>query len=202
MATIQCSGCGNRIIQKGEKCPHCGEPVPLDETIILKNKEPKKEESLISCSTCGKNISKNADKCPHCGEPVPKKNIAGVWNMVLLIIVTGWVFSVIYKDDKKSTPLATSTTYSKPITLKKEKRNTLKGGYFACTTEDLYDEIISAAVDNDNLAVGHLLTKGCVLTKAGVRMSIIDIGFMKSKIRAYIEGESIVVYTSTENVYY
>jgi len=88
MSTIQCQGCGKRIMQKGEKCPHCGEPIPQDSTIpkspegskyIHKYLEKKTEEEiipddsgpiLIDCKACGKAISKNAVSCPHCGEPV------------------------------------------------------------------------------------------------------------------------------------
>ena len=91
MSTIQCQGCGKRIIQKGEKCPHCGEPIPQDNASLKttnasmhvhKHLEEKSEKEVVSddngsmlieCKACGKSISKNAMSCPHCGEPLSHK---------------------------------------------------------------------------------------------------------------------------------
>lgn len=86
MATIQCQGCKKRIIQKGEKCPHCGEPIPYIETPKNLSKHTTKIEKkentqteipentedtkLIKCRACDQMISKNAVSCPHCGEPL------------------------------------------------------------------------------------------------------------------------------------
>lgn len=79
MSTIQCKGCGKRIILKGERCPHCGEPILQENTSlqslnrvnhIHKTPEEKEESSLITCPVCSKHISKNALSCPHCGEPM------------------------------------------------------------------------------------------------------------------------------------
>ncbi len=77
----------------------------------------------------------------------------------------------------------------------------LKGGYFACTTEALFDEIVMNARKKDTLAVGVLLSKGCVLTKKGVRFSLIShASFGVVKIRAYSGTDSIIVYTNFENI--
>lgn len=79
MSTIQCKGCGKRIIQKGEKCPHCGKPIPLNTSTLLrpnisKNKKKIITPDLIPCITCGKDISKNALNCPHCKASQGKVN--------------------------------------------------------------------------------------------------------------------------------
>ena len=205
MATIQCLGCGKRIIERGEKCPHCDTPingVPVD----TKTKDSKK---LTTCPACESPISKNAVSCPHCGEPIkkpktiyadiPEKKKTSKWTWFFLILFI--LYAVGSVDSKKTTSThhSSSNTPTKP---KKVQRKTLKGGYFACTSEELFDEIITASVNKDNLAIGHLLSKGCVLTKSGVRISVIDFGFGTSKIRAYTGDESIILYTNTENIYY
>lgn len=86
MSTIQCQGCGKRIIDRGENCPHCGNPIHQDnnlsknlkelrsqinndENLDQKNQEAPQENMLITCKACGEKISKNAFSCPHCGEP-------------------------------------------------------------------------------------------------------------------------------------
>ncbi len=157
--------------------------------------------SLIQCKTCGKQVSQNASSCPHCGEPVPKKSPskgkAILYSLAILYGVTFIMWSTksgYYAEDHSSQKQDNYTN------TKKEDRNTLKGGYFACTTDELFDEITMASVKKDKLAIGHLLSRGCVLTKEGVRFSIIDFGFATTKIRAYDGTDSIILYTNTENI--
>ncbi len=91
------------------------------------------------------------------------------------------------------------TRIAKP---QKQVRKSLKGGYFACTTESRFDEIITAAMNKDTLQVGTLLSNGCVMTKGGVRASVVDLGIGTTKIRAYNGTDSILLYTNTENIRY
>ena len=158
--------------------------------------------SLIQCKECGKQISKNAEKCPYCGEPVPKKKKTSMWTWLLILLFIGYVLGEV--ESRKTETPSSSVSYTKPVKPQKERRTTLKGGYFACTSKALFDEIITAAVNKDKLAMGHLLSKGCVLTKSGVKMSIIDLDIFSgtTKIRAYTGGNSVILYTNTENVYY
>ena len=83
MATMQCTGCGKRIIQKGDKCPHCDTPLDAPRTPSEKyNKELKNKAKLTTCPACNEPISKNATSCPHCGEPLISDNaFLGVSNI-------------------------------------------------------------------------------------------------------------------------
>ncbi len=216
MSTVQCKKCGKRISLKEKECPHCGEPVPHSTATDaphkpsklkrteerykqIRGEQPKQDENLTDCKACGEKISKNASTCPHCGEPVPKKKKTSMWTWLLILMIIGYVAG---NKDRGETSTSTSSSYSKTSKPKKERKKTLKGGYFACTSEALFDEIITAAVNKDDLAVGHLLSRGCVLTKKGVRFSIIDLGIGTTKIRAYNGADSVILYTNTENVYY
>ncbi len=167
--------------------------------------------SLIQCKECGKRISKKSEVCPYCGEPVPKQKTQSGWKTILYIVgifygITFilWVTKSGFYSEESRINRQVETNVKEVHKPQKERRITLKGGYFACTTEALFDEIITAAVNKDNLAIGHLMSKGCVLTKKGVRISIIDLGIFSgiTKIRAYGGNNSIVMYTNTENVYY
>ncbi len=157
--------------------------------------------SLIKCKECGKSISKNAEVCPYCGEPLPKKKKTSLWIWLIILMIIGYVAG---DKNKGETVAGTTNSYSKTSEPKKERRSTLKGGYFACTSEALFDEIITAAVNKDKTAMKHLVSKGCVLTERGVKMSIIDLGIFSgtTKIRAYNGASSVILYTNTENVYY
>ena len=68
----------------------------------------------------------------------------------------------------------------------------LKGGYVACLSEDLFDQYITAAVKEDKLALQYLLKNGCIITKTGIQVSVLDITWGTAKIRVYI-GDSAVV---------
>ena len=199
MATIQCKNCGKRISEKAEACPHCEESTLHSPTQkpskIKQKKEPIKSSLLVTCNACGKEVSKNAETCLHCGEPIPKKKKTSLWTWFALLLFIGFIAGGV--GNKKTAEERTAKTEPK-----KEKRDTLKGGYFACTSEALFDEIITASVSKNNLAISHLLSKGCVLTKKGVNVLVIDLGFGTSKIRAFIDNDSIILYTNTENIYY
>ena len=98
---------------------------------------------------------------------------------------------------------ASETVVHKAPAQETKLRKTLKGGYFACVSEALFDEISMAGANQDTLQIGTLLEKGCVLTKAGVRFSYIEgAGLGVAKIRAYTDDGSVILYTNHENVWY
>ena len=92
----------------------------------------------------------------------------------------------------------------KTYTYKKEKRRVLQGGYFACNSKDLFGEIVDAYTKKDQNAIDYLLKNGCIITRSGVEISILKMSLIngRSKVRVYIEGDAVTLYTSTENVYY
>lgn len=77
----------------------------------------------------------------------------------------------------------------------------LKGGYGACLTEDLFDQLTSAAVKKDERAWDYLLKNGCIITKAGIPVSVLDTTWTgRVKVRAYVGDQAIVLWTNIENI--
>lgn len=78
---------------------------------------------------------------------------------------------------------------------------TLKGGYGACLSEELFDQFISASVKKDEQAFQYLLKNGCIITKAGINVSVLDRTWTgTSKIRAYVGNNAVVLWTNNENI--
>ena len=78
---------------------------------------------------------------------------------------------------------------------------TLKGGYAACVSEDLWDQFGTAAAKNDERGMKCLLGKGCIITKAGIEISVLDRTWTGTmKVRAYVGDEAIILWTNTENL--
>ena len=215
MATIQCPHCGKRVSESAMFCPHCESPLKtvkrakltLKERYVFQKEKRETEENsnIIKCGACGVDVSKQATACPHCGHPVPKPKPPSKWGIFLTIMVVLYGIGLLSGSSNKSNTSSKSTktyTSSKVNKPEKKRRTTLKGGYFACTSESLFSEMTSAVVAKDNYAIGHLMAKGCVLTKEGVRFSIIDLGIFSgvTKIRAYTDDNSIIMYTNTENI--
>ena len=79
---------------------------------------------------------------------------------------------------------------------------TLKGGYGACLSEDLSDQFISAAVKKDERALQYLLENACIVTKAGIQVSVLDRTWTgKAKVRAYVGDNAVILWTHIENIY-
>jgi len=78
---------------------------------------------------------------------------------------------------------------------------TLKGGYGACVSADLFDQFISASVKNDVRAFNYLFKNGCLITRGGINVSVLDNTWTGvAKVRAYSGDVSIVLWTNTENI--
>jgi len=78
---------------------------------------------------------------------------------------------------------------------------TFKGGYGACLSEDLFDQFISASVKKDEQAFQYLLKNGCIITKAGIQVSVLDRTWTgTAKVRAYVGDSAVVLWTNTENI--
>ena len=151
--------------------------------------------ALIKCKECGHEISKKAKECPNCGAPrrrPPKQYSLG---KLIIVILLGWfiyaVFTADYSGTSKSpTSGAASGTEA-----------TLKGDYMACVSEELFDQIISAIRQNDRRAVDYLLEHGCIITKAGFPVSLIDSTWTgKARVRAYTGDDSIILWAPIEAI--
>lgn len=78
---------------------------------------------------------------------------------------------------------------------------TLKGGYGACVSEDLFDQFTSSMAKKDERAFQYLIKNGCFITKAGVNVSVIDRGWTGvAKVRAYAGDKALVLWTNVENI--
>ena len=69
--------------------------------------------------------------------------------------------------------------------------------YVGCLSEETLDEFITAAVEKDMRHMEALLGVVCLSIK-GVDFSIIDRGWLTSKIRVYAGGSSLVLYVPAE----
>ena len=77
---------------------------------------------------------------------------------------------------------------------------TFVGGYPACITEEMLDEFISAHINKDQQALEYLMSHGCVLAKPGIRISVVDGSWTVSKVRAYVDDTSFILWTPNENI--
>lgn len=81
------------------------------------------------------------------------------------------------------------------------RAETTKGGYAACLTEDLLDQITQAAVRKDRRGLEYLLKHGCVVMKAGIPVSILKKTWTGTvKMRAYIGNDALILWTVNENI--
>lgn len=78
--------------------------------------------------------------------------------------------------------------------------SSLKGGYPACLTEDLFDQIVKASVKKDKRGWNYLLKNGCIITKAGIPISVLKTSWGTAKVRAYVGDTSIILWTNIENI--
>jgi len=79
--------------------------------------------------------------------------------------------------------------------------DSLKGGYGACISEELFDQLTTAAVKKDERAWNYLMNNGCLIPKAGIPITILDTTWTgTAKVRAYVGDQAIILWTNTENV--
>ncbi len=78
--------------------------------------------------------------------------------------------------------------------------DTTRGGYVGCISENLYDQFNDASVKKDMNAVNYLLKHGCMGTKAGLKISVLDKSWETAKIRVYVGNNSIILWTSRKNI--
>ena len=79
--------------------------------------------------------------------------------------------------------------------------DSLKSGIGACVSEDLYKQFINAAIKKDENAWNYLLKNGCVITAAGISVTVLDSTWTGlSKVRAYVDDQAVTLWTDRENV--
>ena len=75
----------------------------------------------------------------------------------------------------------------------------IQGDYVGCVTRQALDEFITAATRDDHRQMGALLGSVCV-NMNGLPYSIVRRGFVRSEVRVYASGSSIVLFTVSEAV--
>lgn len=71
-----------------------------------------------------------------------------------------------------------------------------KGGHAACLTKELYDQFLDAAAQKDRRAGEYLLDNGCLILRAGLPASVLDLGFMGwAEVRIYTDEGAVTLFT-------
>lgn len=80
--------------------------------------------------------------------------------------------------------------------------DTLKGGYPACVTEDLFNRISAAAAQHDYQVMEFLLQSGCFNTLKGQRVTLLDTKVWSGSARISIQGETraFILWTDAGNI--
>lgn len=77
----------------------------------------------------------------------------------------------------------------------------LKGGYPACLSEDLFDQMMQAIVTHDQAGQTWLLKNGCIVPAAGLQASLLKRASLgKIQIRVYSDTHAFVLWTNSENL--
>lgn len=78
--------------------------------------------------------------------------------------------------------------------------DTLKGGWPACQTKDLFDEWVTVDVAKDQRGRDHLMNNGCMITGAGLPVTVLEDRWGRAKVRVYVGDDSLVIWTYSENI--
>lgn len=80
-----------------------------------------------------------------------------------------------------------------------QQREFKGGSYVACISEDLLDQFVDAAVQEDSRAMNFLLSNGCFAPRAGIPVSVIDSTWTGTvHVRAYVGDQAIELWTIRE----
>ncbi len=146
------------------------------------------------CKTCQKTVNKKDKICPHCGEKYPGIDIAARKKGCLFFLAG---FSLFILFIIMIAPSEKNIKQTEP----EGRPNTLKGGYIGCLSEDLFDQMSQAKVREDARGIQYLLENGCIITRSGIDISVIDTSWSGvTKVRAYVGDETFILWTNTENV--
>jgi len=105
------------------------------------------------------------------------------------------------KKDEVKVAVKKEVIKKEPIAKVAPLKNTLKGGYVACISAELFDQVTTFSVNKDYKGIDYLMKHGCILTKKGIEFSLIDRSFTgTAKIRVYSNDESFILWTNNENL--
>tara|TARA_R110002051_G_scaffold21191_3_gene56562 strand:+ start:5713 stop:6012 length:300 start_codon:yes stop_codon:yes gene_type:complete len=73
----------------------------------------------------------------------------------------------------------------------------IRGAYVGCLTKQALDEFIGAAVKKDERHMAALMNRQCFAIE-GREFSVVKAGFIKSQIRVYAGGDSVLLWVPSE----
>lgn len=78
----------------------------------------------------------------------------------------------------------------------------LNSGYVGCISKEALDEFTQAAVRKDERGMKYLIGKKCLFTAqlTSADMSILDRGFVTSKVRVYMGNDALELFVPSEAV--
>jgi hypothetical protein len=76
---------------------------------------------------------------------------------------------------------------------------TIRGHFVGCDSEASLDEFITAASNNDTRQMQALTGSSCIGIR-GLEYSVVDRGWLTSKIRVYGNGSSAILWTVSEAI--
>jgi hypothetical protein len=126
----------------------------------------------------------------------------GLWTGgILLLSLIGSIVTPPEKEENKQ-PIKKEVVKSPKVIKVVTEKNTLKGGYGACISEDYFDQFAMAYVNKDNNGVNYLLkNEKCIITKSGLKFSLLDRSFTgTAKIRVYVGNDAFILWTYNENL--
>lgn len=80
--------------------------------------------------------------------------------------------------------------------------DTLRGGYPACLTKELYNQFMNAYMDQNEPELEYLLRSGCGFPQSGLKVALLDYSMLdaKAKVRIFIGDKAVVMWTHYKNV--
>ncbi|SDP68964.1 hypothetical protein SAMN05660330_03699 [Desulforhopalus singaporensis] len=77
---------------------------------------------------------------------------------------------------------------------------TTKGEHPACVSEEALDEFTQPIVSNNEESSNYILSRTCIITRSGLKISVLKRSWTISKIMVYLRDWAPVMWTSNENI--
>ncbi len=161
---------------------------------------------MLPCPTCKKKVSEEAVTCPKCGQPLEQnqkfqamrkaQKRGGVFGLVLLLIVLGFILSREESTNKRSTTTQVSVTSPAPKKALVDIGSVVKlrsGAEVIVLgrTKNDYDSMAKAYRADDSHGRAQLLLSGRAFkVPAGTKARIIDQSWTMRQVRI-LEGQSV-----------
>jgi hypothetical protein len=153
------------------------------------------QSGVVDCRACGRPVSKKAKSCPLCGEPreTEKENTSATHFLIASVVVAVFAMtSVLFCQGPSGDKPSTSSTPS--LSNKVGQTITVRGRCFGATSPESLDKAFEIVQNRDYSAISRMKASGeFVDIPDGTRITVIDITFMKAKVR--IEGASSYIWT-------